>query len=103
MAVAEYERKENLNMKLNTHCIQLIDAKLLDASTIQVLSSPLQVGRIKDLTYLGHLFLADIRSETTWNKTKDVAKNVGSESIHVLKEIAINVVSSAIQGSLGLH
>lgn len=89
--------------ELQYHCLQLVDAGFLDASTMQTLRSPLQIGRIKNLTYSGHQFLADIRSETTWNKTKEVAKNVGSESIHVLKEIAINVVSSAIHGSLDLH
>ncbi len=89
--------------ELQYHCLQLIDAGFLNASTIQSLNSPLQILRIKDLTYSGHQFLADIRSDTTWNKTKEIAKSIGSESLHALKDIAISVVTSSIQNSLGLH
>ena len=62
-----------------------------------------QLWRIFDLTYPGHQFLADVRSDTTWNKTKNIAKNVGSESLHVLKDIAVEVVTAAIQNQLGSH
>ena len=51
---------------------------------------------IKDLTPSGHDFAQNIHSDTIWNKTKDTAKNVGSYSIDVLKEIAIATISSAI-------
>ena len=82
----------------------MIDAELLNAKSMNVIGyiSP-QIWRIFDLTYTGHQFLADIRSESTWNKTKSIAKNVGSESLHALKDIAVSVVTSAIQNKLGLH
>lgn len=51
-----------------------------------------QVSRIFNLAYQGHQFLAGIRSGTTWNKTKESAKNIGSESIHVLKGIATSAI-----------
>lgn len=90
--------------ELNYHCLQLIDAGLLNAKAINVMGciTP-QIWRVFDLTYPGHQFLADIRSDTTWNKTKDIAKTVGSESLHALKDIAVSVVTSAIQNKLGLH
>lgn len=90
--------------ELNYHCLQMIDAELLNAKSMNVIGyiSP-QIWRIFDLTYTGHQFLADIRSESTWNKTKSIAKNVGSESLHALKDIAVSVVTSAIQNKLGLH
>ena len=62
-----------------------------------------RIWRIFDLTYSGHQFLADIRSDTIWNKTKDTAKTVGTESLHALKDIAVNLVTSTIQNKLGLH
>lgn len=88
---------------LNYHCLQMIDAGLLNAKAINVMGeiSP-QIWRIFDLTYQGHQFLADIRSDTSWNKTKSIAKTVGSESLHALKEIAVSVVTSTIQKQLGL-
>lgn len=89
--------------ELQYHCVQLLDAELIEAQTIQMLGkiSP-QIRCITDLTYSGHQFLADIRSDTNWNKTKEIAKNVGSESLHALKDIAVAVVTSAIHNRLGL-
>lgn len=52
---------------------------------------------IHDLSPKGHEFLANIRSDNIWNKTKETAKNVGSYSLDTLTKIAINVVSSIIK------
>ena len=56
--------------------------------------------RIKDLTPLAHEFLANIREDNNWNKTKECAKKIGSFSINALMGIASNVVSAAIKNSL---
>ncbi|EJO5347306.1 DUF2513 domain-containing protein [Clostridium botulinum] len=52
---------------------------------------------IHDLSPEGHKFLADIRSDTTWNKTKEISKKVGSSSISALKEIATGVITELIK------
>lgn len=52
--------------------------------------------RIKDLTPKGHTFLADIKSDTNWNKTKEIANKIGSFSLDTLGNIATNVISSLI-------
>lgn len=52
---------------------------------------------IIDLSPEGHKFLADIRSDTTWNKTKEISKKVGSSSISTLKEIATGVITELIK------
>ncbi|WP_462335698.1 DUF2513 domain-containing protein [Fusobacterium varium] len=51
---------------------------------------------VMDLSAQGHLFLADIREDNIWNKTKEVSKQVGVSSIDAVKQIAINVASSLI-------
>lgn len=51
---------------------------------------------IHDLSPTGHEFLADIRSDTNWNKTKEIAKNVGSHSLRAITDIAVKVVASLI-------
>ncbi|TFZ16261.1 DUF2513 domain-containing protein [Limosilactobacillus fermentum] len=51
---------------------------------------------IKDLTPKGHEFLANIREENNWSKTKHIADKVGSFSISALSTIATNVVTSSI-------
>lgn len=49
----------------------------------------------------GHQFLENIREDNNWNKTKKIAKNVGSSSLNVLTDIASKVVASLITAQLG--
>lgn len=51
---------------------------------------------ISDLSAQGHLFLADIRSDNVWSKTKEVSNKIGVASISALKQIALNVASALI-------
>lgn len=51
---------------------------------------------ISDLTPYGHEFLANIRKDTNWNKTKTIAEKIGSFSLSALKDIASNVIATAI-------
>ena len=52
---------------------------------------------INDLTPQGHEFIANIRSDTNWNKTKSILKNIGSESLDTMKQVASGVITSLIQ------
>ena len=51
---------------------------------------------ISDLSPKGHEFLENIRSDSNWNKTKEIANNIGSFSINNLSQIAIGVVTELI-------
>ncbi len=53
-----------------------------------------------DLSPKAHQFLADIRSDNVWHKTKETAKTVGSYSLDVLVKIASSVVASLINSAL---
>lgn len=57
---------------------------------------------IKYLLPEGRQFIANIREDTNWNKTKEIAKSVGSNSLDVLKQIASDVICSVIHAKLGL-
>lgn len=57
---------------------------------------------IKDLSPAAHEFLANIRSESNWGKTKEVASKVGSFSLSALTQIATGVVTSLINKQLGI-
>lgn len=50
----------------------------------------------------GHQFLSDIREDSNWNKTKDIAKSVGSNSLDAIKQIATGVITALIQARLNL-
>ena len=55
---------------------------------------------ISYLTPTGHKLIADIREDNNWNKTKEIAKSVGSNSIDAIMQIASGVISSLIQSYL---
>ncbi|MDL2257554.1 DUF2513 domain-containing protein [Eubacteriales bacterium OttesenSCG-928-K08] len=54
---------------------------------------------VQDLTPNGHEFLADIRSNTVWEKTKSKASSLGVTSLRALKDIAVQVIAELIKGS----
>lgn len=57
---------------------------------------------IEDLTPEGHKFLNDIRNDNNWNKTKNIANQVGSFSLDTLKSVSSGVISNLINQHLGL-
>lgn len=56
---------------------------------------------IQDLSPYRHQFINDILQDTNWNRTKDIAKNVGSFSLDVLKDISSQVITNLISNQLG--
>lgn len=56
----------------------------------------LSYSSVYDLSPQGHLFLADIKENNIWNKTKEVYKQIGTTSLNSIKEIATNVISNLI-------
>lgn len=57
--------------------------------------------RVYDLSPKAHEFLADIRSESIWNKTKSVALEIGVSSLHGLSSIAAQIVAAIISKYIG--
>lgn len=55
---------------------------------------------IYNLSPQGHEFLANIRAETNWSKTKEVASKIGSFSLDVLTTIAAKVIDSLIDKNI---
>lgn len=80
--------------EITYHITQCVQAKLLTSATIFETDG---YACISDLTPTGHEFLANIRQDTNWNKTKEIAKKVGTLSLSAIKDIASNVISEVIQ------
>lgn len=57
---------------------------------------------ISDLSPDGHKFLANIREDTIWSKTKTVAAKIGSKSLDTLIQISSNVITALIKAEFGL-
>ncbi|MCI1894811.1 MAG: DUF2513 domain-containing protein [Lactobacillus sp.] len=55
---------------------------------------------IRDLTPKGHEFLANVRLDKNWRKTKEVAAKIGSTSLKALMTVAANVISTLIEKTM---
>ena len=56
--------------------------------------------KIDDLTPEGHQFMANIRSNTVFNKTKEIGKKLGVESLMGFARIAEGIVAETIRACL---
>ena len=54
------------------------------------------------LTPSAHEFLANIRQETNWNKTKEIASKAGSFGLSILKSISEGVATAYVKQRLTL-
>lgn len=80
--------------ELNYHIKQCLNFNYLEGTET--------MGRftIRDLTPQGHIFIADIRNDTVWNKTKEISKKLGVASLTSLATIAMNVVSELVNKNI---
>ena len=58
---------------------------------------------INDITYKGHEFLANIRSDKVWNGTKNVFQKIGVTSLNALVQISTNITTELIKAQFGLN
>lgn len=84
--------------ELHYTCLKLEEGNLLNILTVPIMGQSFpDIKYISDLTFYGHEFLEDIRSDNVWGKTKEVAKNIGATSLASLKEIATCVILELIK------
>lgn len=57
---------------------------------------------IKDLTPLGHEFIANVRKNEVWTNVKNIAGQIGSASLSALVQIASNVVTNLIKSQFSI-
>ena len=62
---------------------------------------PLGVAMFR-LTSQGHDYIAAIRSDTIWKKTKDGAASIGGVSLGVMKDLALAYLKQEISVRLGV-
>lgn len=54
------------------------------------------------ITNQGHDYLAAIRSDTVWNKTKEAAGQLGGVTLGIMKDLAVAYVKQEAKAKLGL-
>lgn len=76
-------------------CIKLEEAGLIKAMVVE-LENETSVPVIFDLTYAGHEFLSDTRSNKMWETVKSTAGKIGAFSLKTLSQIAAGVIQAMI-------
>ncbi len=84
------------NEVLVYHINYCIEANLLT----QMQYNDTAVIVIRDLTPMGHDFIANIRHDTVFEKTKIVLNKLGVESLKAAVQVAANVASEIIKASI---
>ena len=78
------------------YCIyKLAEAEYIEAGQFH-LSIRQTYYSIKCITYKGHEFISNTVNPDVWKKTTNIAKKVGTASISILSQIAVNVISELI-------
>lgn len=54
------------------------------------------------ITNQGHDYLAAIRTDTVWNKTKEAANQLGGVTLGIMKDLAVAYVKQEAKTKLGL-
>ena len=67
-----------------------------DAGFIEITSEESSLIIIDDLTYKGHDFLSNIRSDEVWNKTKEKTKVLPSVALDIISAVASEIVIKLI-------
>lgn len=96
-ALPQYSQNE-----INYSFIKLKEANFIKAVTHSRMDYDTTVSRLDDITYEGHQFLASIRSDTIWNKTKGILNEVGTTSISSVIQTASTIAQAIISKKLGL-
>lgn len=76
---------------------QLYEAGFIDVKPINSLGGPSFDAIFLDITWNGHQFLNDIRSDTIWQKTKETVKStLGTTSLQVMGTLASSFAAKAL-------
>ena len=78
------------------HLIQCEKSNLIECSQLDLSGNLI----IKDLTPRGHEYLNNIRKDTNWSKVKKISKSVGAESLKVMEDIAVGVITNVINSQI---
>lgn len=91
-ALPKYSTEE-----LNYNCLKLYEARFIDCLIAKDFSMVVgTVVSIKEITYNGHIFIGNIRNNKIWDKTKAVAKKLGTVSLHMVGSIAKEIFASIV-------
>ena len=98
-------RDTNINLnydikEISYSLLKLHEINYLDGSVSKYMDGDYSVITT-DITFYGHKFIGEIQSDTIWDKTKSVSKDLGIQTINGITQIASSVISGLILSKLG--
>ena len=88
---------EDNTQEYSYHVELLIEAELISGEMESCMDCPVSDFTIERLTWSGHNFLDTIRSDSIWNKTKNILKEKGlGMSFDIIKKTAIKFAEEMI-------
>jgi len=98
-------RDTNINLnydikEIRYSLLKLHEINYLDGSVSKYMDGDYSVITT-DITFYGHKFIGEIQSDTIWDKTKSVSKDLGIQTINGITQIAGSVISGLILSKLG--
>lgn len=79
------------------HCKLLHEAGLISAYSSQNADNHIYIFAVGALTWEGHDFLDKIRTDTVWNKTKDIISKKGLPMVlDVVKQVSTSLMTSML-------
>lgn len=98
-------RDTNINLnydikEISYSLLKLHEINYLDGSVSKYMDGDYSVITT-DITFYGHKFIGEIQSDTIWDKTKSVSKDLGIQTINGITQIAGSVISGLILSKLG--
>lgn len=91
--LTQYPKEDVFYSVYNLRQIGFIEGTFKDTIT-----GKMQYCNIENITYAGHQFLATVKSETIWRKTKSVVSKVGVHTLGFIEGVAHDMaVESAKQ------
>lgn len=83
------------------HCRLLYEHGFIKECVISCVLGKVVTFIVEGLSWEAHDFIASIREDTIWNKTKDVITQKGLPmAIDVVKEVSQAVITSMVQGTI---
>lgn len=77
--------------------LKLYEADYIEAHIPEIDGVFPEVSQIFDITFQGHEFLDNIRSNKIWTKTKSILSELGSGSIKFASQIAVAILTELIK------
>lgn len=92
----EIKLKKYSNEDILYTCEKLYEAGFINVKMQKYITDEVPLIMILSISYDGHQFLDNIRSNEIWKETKTVMKKVGSFSLDLMSQVAANLINNKL-------